>query len=252
MTRADDVLDLARLQLGTAETPPGSNIIHPYGDWFGQQGIQWCAVFVSWVFHQIDPALVHGLKSYYSGDFLTVGRKYGEEVAISEALPGDIVVFDYGDGGITDHIGIIESRRGPTSFFCIEGNHNNRVERVTRIASTTCRMWFIHPAYEDAPTAREENVLYQFLDTDKMDFENVWPERNDYYLITRGKGAVRLTLIPEKTGKPVKRDPYNVNGVDVRNLKDVAAWPASPVKGSYAIVGECDNKINWALREVPK
>jgi hypothetical protein len=148
MATAQDVLNLARSQLGVAENPLGSNSGTPYHAWYGSesQGWQWCAIFVDWVFHHIDPALVHGLKSAYSGDFLTVGSRHGEEVPAP--IPGAIAIMDYGDGGITDHIGIVEAVSGGYMAL-IEGNHNNRVERVTRAINGSTRFWYILPKYSN-------------------------------------------------------------------------------------------------------
>jgi hypothetical protein len=148
MATVQDVLEYARRLLGIAETPPGSNIVHPILDWYGEQGIQWCAATVAYIFFHVDPALVHGVKSAYSGDYLTAGRRYGEE--IPAPAPGAIAIMDYGDGGITDHIGIVESVQG-AYMTLIEGNHNNRVERVTRAVSGSTRFWYIMPRYSSTP-----------------------------------------------------------------------------------------------------
>jgi len=160
MATADDILNLARSQIGVCEQG-GNNRGTPYHAWFGahSQGWQWCAIFVDWVFHHTDPALIRGLKSAYSGTFLEEGRKYREEVSIAQALPGDLVIYDYGDGGITDHIGIIEERLGPTTFRTIEGNVNNRVGRRERTAGPHCRMWFVRPAYTQPEVEEEEEEM---------------------------------------------------------------------------------------------
>ncbi len=148
MATAQDVLNLARSQLGVAENPLGSNSGTPYHAWYGpeSQGWQWCAIFVDWVFHHVDPALVHWLKSAYSGDYLAVGRRHGEE--IPAPVPGAIAIMDYGDGGITDHIGIVEAVSGGYMTL-IEGNHNNRVERVSRAITGSTRFWYVLPKYSN-------------------------------------------------------------------------------------------------------
>lgn len=144
---AKEVLDLARSQLGVCEIPKGSNRGTPYHAWYGpeSQGWQWCSIFVSWLLRRTDNAI----KTAYSGDWLSWGRRNGREVAIDDVLPGDIVIFDYGDGGITDHIGIVEKRLGPTTFQTIEGNVENCVGRKVRTSSRTCKMWFVRPYYEE-------------------------------------------------------------------------------------------------------
>lgn len=58
----------------------------------------------------------------YSGMWLTWGG--GERVSYSQAQPGDLLIFDWGDGGITDHVATYIG-----NGLKIGGNENNRVER---------------------------------------------------------------------------------------------------------------------------
>lgn len=260
MATVEDVLNLARSQLGVCENPMGSNSGTPYHAWYGpeSQGWQWCAIFVCWLFHHTDPALIHYLKSAYSGDFLTTGRLYGEEVTSAQAEPGDIVVFDYGDGGRTDHVAVVEKRLDPISFQTIEGNVGNCVGRKTRRQSGagTCQMWFIHPKYAVAPPQeprkKEEPMLYQGSGA-QFTFEDCYADRYDYWLHTRGEAAeIRFTLISHDTGKAVTTDPQPLKGHKLHNLQSVAANPKYATKGSYTLVCTATSKIRWGLREVPK
>ena len=45
MTTADKVLAIARAELGTKESPAGSNRVKD-GIWFGMPGQSWCMMFV--------------------------------------------------------------------------------------------------------------------------------------------------------------------------------------------------------------
>ncbi len=174
MATAQDVLNLARSQLGVSENPLGSNRGTPYHAWFGaySQGWQWCAIFVCWVFSHVDPALIHGLHSAYSGDYLNSGRGHGEE--ITAPVPGAIAIMDYGDGGITDHIGIVESVGGG-KMVLIEGNHNNRVERVTRQLGGSTRFWYVLPKYSQAkPKPQEAEVSTQSSAGRVKSFEGIY------------------------------------------------------------------------------
>ena len=49
MTTAEDVLQVARRQIGTKESPPGTNS-NKYGKWYGMDRAPWCAMFVSYCF----------------------------------------------------------------------------------------------------------------------------------------------------------------------------------------------------------
>src|SRR5207247_270691 len=74
VTTAQQVLDVARGQIGYREEPPGSNVTK-YGAWFGVNPAPWCSMFVSWVMNTAGAgALVAGARTAkgaaYSGDML--------------------------------------------------------------------------------------------------------------------------------------------------------------------------------------
>lgn len=49
------IVELAINQIGHKEDPPDSNKTM-YGEWFGMNGVPWCAIFVSWVYaHANNP-----------------------------------------------------------------------------------------------------------------------------------------------------------------------------------------------------
>jgi hypothetical protein len=50
MTTAEDVLQVARRQIGTKESPPSTNS-NKYGNWYGMDRAPWCAMFVSYCFY---------------------------------------------------------------------------------------------------------------------------------------------------------------------------------------------------------
>ena len=171
MPTATDILNVERSQLGQCENPPGSNSTK-YGKWFGVDGVAWCAEFQVWSFNQVPggAALIHNLHTYYSGDILEAGRRLGEEVPLEQAAPGDIVIFDWGDGGITDHIGIVESHTpGSTTVHTIEGNTSDCVARRDRTEGPKCMMWLIRPKYSSTPTPppkkieQEDDDMYEAI-----------------------------------------------------------------------------------------
>lgn len=167
MPTKDDILNEAQSLLGIGENPPGSNLT-PIGAWFGVNGVAWCAETVCFTFFHVPfgPALIHNVHSYYSGDYLAAGRAAGEEVSLAQAGPGDIVIFDWGDGGITDHIGIVEVKLGPHTVGTIEGNTSDMVARKTRNPSSGCVMWFIRPKYSATPTPPPEPPKPKLLEDD--------------------------------------------------------------------------------------
>lgn len=132
MTTAQKVLDIARGEIGYSRWNDPLNGTK-YGRWyevnvdrnvnnydFGGNGVPYCGMFVSWVFNQAGASCA-GVPGAYTPAMLSAGRSAGKSVAISNAQPGDVVYFDWGGDGETDHVGIVESNNG-SSLVCIEGN----------------------------------------------------------------------------------------------------------------------------------
>lgn len=82
-------------------------------------GIPWCSAFVSAALRQ---AGVKNLPSNpaYSGSWLSWkgGKNIGTSLA--NAKPGDLLIFDWGDGGITDHVALYAG-----NHQMISGNDSN-------------------------------------------------------------------------------------------------------------------------------
>jgi cell wall-associated NlpC family hydrolase len=120
-------LALARLNLGVREWPPGSNRT-PYGEWFGEDGVPWCAIFVSYCFAEAagvilgrghSRATTKGLASVIDlEDWL---RKSGQWLGVTPPRRGDLALFNW-DGGVPDHVGIVDRRLTGGRFATIEGN----------------------------------------------------------------------------------------------------------------------------------
>ena len=102
--------------------------------YFGQNGIPFCAMAAS---YWLDKAGVPcaGLPSAYVPDIASAARKKGKTVSARDSKPGDVVCFDW-DGGLADHVGIVEKNTG-THLQTIEGNSPaGYVSRRTRAYST--------------------------------------------------------------------------------------------------------------------
>jgi len=117
------IINIAASQLGTKESPPGSNKTK-YGEWYGENGVKWCAIFVSWVFNEAGCPLgkIDSPKGYSS---CQNGYEHWKKTGELTAKPqmGDIVLFDWNEDGHCDHTGIfyqwIEEGK---SFHSYEGN----------------------------------------------------------------------------------------------------------------------------------
>ena len=106
-----DVLNIAVGQLGTTESPAGSNRTK-YGKWMGLDGQPWCMSFVQWCFHQAGTPLPH--KTGSCSALLNWYQKNRPDCVVKDPQPGDIAIFTFG------HTGIVE-RALPGSVMCIEG-----------------------------------------------------------------------------------------------------------------------------------
>lgn len=119
---AEKVLAIARAELGTKESPAGSNNVK-YNTWFYGREVSgaafpWCMAFVQWVFVQAGVPLP--LKTASCGVLMTAAKEYGQWVT-KDYRPGDVVIYDFPGGADTDHTGIIESVTA-SGVVAIEGN----------------------------------------------------------------------------------------------------------------------------------
>lgn len=149
---ASSVLTVARGELGYSRygdpaqgTKYGRWYAQSHGAYFGRTGVPYCAMFVSWVFAQAG-ATCAGLPNA-AAEYIrrgAAGHIRGDKRA---AQPGDVILYDWGDGGWADHVGIVESNHG-TYVSTIEGNVSGGVYRRNRGWSTVVAV--VAPSY-DAP-----------------------------------------------------------------------------------------------------
>lgn len=124
---ASSVLSIARQEIGYSRwtdpeqgTKYGRWYAQDHGSYYGENGVPYCAMFVSWVFAQASAACV-GLPSAYCPYILNDARNAGTVLSNKQnAQPGDVVLFDW-DGGEVDHVGIVEKNYG-SYIQTIEGN----------------------------------------------------------------------------------------------------------------------------------
>ncbi|MFL9845447.1 CHAP domain-containing protein [Flavobacterium rhizosphaerae] len=118
------VLDVAVNQLGITETPKNSNKT-TFGNWFGLDGVAWCGIFVSWVYHHAGyPLGKVGYLKGFAGCQYAVAHLDKLGVKTTDPQPGDIVFFDWNSDKRYDHVGIFHSWKDKTAgtFNTIEGN----------------------------------------------------------------------------------------------------------------------------------
>jgi hypothetical protein len=152
------ILDIARSQLGTHESPPNSNRVK-YSAWYGMVG-PWCDMFVSWCADQAGEREAVG-RFAYTPSHEAWFRSKGREVRIRDAKPGDIVFFNF--IGRTSHVGIVESNRGD-GLITIEGNTNGGGSRDGGSVIRHFRSWrsgivSVHrPTYKNQSTSSQEDI----------------------------------------------------------------------------------------------
>lgn len=143
MALANDVLKVARSQIGVKESPAGSNNVKYNTEYYGRVvsggNYDWCAVFVWWTFKEAgcSELFFGGKKSAYCPSIADYYIAKGQTVGKDEGKAGDIVLFDFNDNGTSDHIGFIEEKNPDGTYTTIEGNTggNGQVMRRTRYKS---------------------------------------------------------------------------------------------------------------------
>lgn len=116
MATADDVLNVARSQLGVVESPPGSNQVL-YASWAGIPGRAWCAAFACWVLERAGALDVARFVNCQTGvDLYRAAGRFGPD-----PHPGALVFFQWPGVGRACHVGFIEAPR-PDGGVTIEGN----------------------------------------------------------------------------------------------------------------------------------
>ncbi len=118
-----NIIDIAASQNGTKEIPPNSNKTS-YGEWYGMNGVSWCAIFVSWVYDQAGHPLgkIDSPKGYHYCPSAYNFWKRNNQLT-KEPQTGDIVLYDWKGDGLSDHTGIfLEWIKPGETFKAWEGN----------------------------------------------------------------------------------------------------------------------------------
>lgn len=123
MPSANDILKIARAELGTKESPSGSNKVK-YNSWYYGREVSgsaypWCAAFTSWVLNQCG---ITDYKSVSCPAIKSMAIKKGTYNKGSNGIKAsDLVLYQFDKDSDPDHIGIVESVSG-SSIVAIEGN----------------------------------------------------------------------------------------------------------------------------------
>lgn len=123
MATANELLAIARKQLGICESPPSSNNVR-YNTWYYGREVMgsaypWCMVFVQWVFAQAGVKLP--VRTASCGALMNAAKAAGCWVTAG-FKPGDVVIYDFPGGAATDHCGIVETELPDYGVQAVEGN----------------------------------------------------------------------------------------------------------------------------------
>ena len=120
------IVQIAESQVGVRGHPDGSNCTK-YGPCE-----EWCALFTAWVWQHAGIDLPGGTSPWgYSGTIYTWVKAHGgrDLPATATPAPGDAVF--YGTGPLDSvHVGIVTRVLKNGEIETVEGNYDNRVERV--------------------------------------------------------------------------------------------------------------------------
>lgn len=171
MAKACNLLRVATAELGTKESPAGSNRVKYNTEYYGQEvydglwgtTFPWCAVFVWWCCKRAGVQLP--IKTASCGTLMASAKTHQMWVT-SGLKPGDIVIYDFPRGADTDHCGIVESVsnnyvtsiEGNTAI----GNDSNGGEVMRRTRPLSQVVGAVRPHYEGEEDD-EDVVRYQYL-----------------------------------------------------------------------------------------
>jgi len=118
------IIQIAKGELGNSENPPNSNLTK-YGEWFGWNGVAWCAQFVSWCYAHAGCQLPNiGFSKGFAGCQTGYNYFLKNKWITTNPQEGDIVLFDWNGDHRYDHTGLfvrwVDEQKGV--FESIEGN----------------------------------------------------------------------------------------------------------------------------------
>lgn len=170
MTISTRVVAIASSQLGVSESPAGSNRVI-YNDWYGVNGIPWCATFVSWVLDRAGLNELHGVQNAKGSAYCPYIESYYRSQGRWQSSPqiGAVVLFDWDGDGVSDHIGIVAKVLSKNEVITIEGNtsasdnsNGGQVQRRSRF-SHQIRGYGIPKYQGGVAQSGIEDVSYQEL-----------------------------------------------------------------------------------------
>lgn len=166
MATANELLAIARKQLGVCENPPNSNNGY-YGREVMGSAYPWCMAFAQWCFDQAGVKLP--VRTASCGQLMIAAKTAGCWVTTG-FLPGDVVIYDFPDGAATDHCGIVETELPDYGVQAVEGNTSQSGSQSN--GGMVCRknrpgkyiVGAVRPRYDPEKKEDDGVVTYKTLD----------------------------------------------------------------------------------------
>lgn len=194
MATAKNVMELAASFIGTHEDPPGSNNVIFNTDYYGgpvfDPELAWCCAFVWDIFRIANASELFygGGKTAYCPNVANWARNNGLVVPYSNAEYGDLVLFDWDQDGVADHIGFVVGLNDDGSMETIEGNtsdsdHSNGGYVLGRRRSPDSVFMVVRIQYE----ASEGGYMFEFSQIQRGDNGN---DVKTMQALLRGRGFI--------------------------------------------------------------
>lgn len=152
MATVEKVLEAARKELGTKESPANSNNVK-YNTWFYGRAVSgsaypWCMAFIQWLFAQVGKKLPYITASCSA--LLDWYRRNRPASVVKTPKPGDIIIYNFGHTGIVETVGsgTITAIEGNTSPGAA-GSQDNGGMVCRRTRKTSLVTAYIRPDYEE-------------------------------------------------------------------------------------------------------
>ena len=176
MSIEEKILTLARSQLGTVESPRGSNRVKYNTAYYGKEvsgsAYPWCCVFQWWLFRGAASLFYGGGKTASCTTLYNYYKRVGRTVDKTGIRPGDLIffVFDGGKSGCMNHVGICEKVE-PGYVTTIDGNTGADESNGGAVARKRRALRYVggavRPGYESLDGREErgeaEMKLYQTI-----------------------------------------------------------------------------------------
>lgn len=125
-----------------------------FADAYGQpRQYDWCCVFVWYIYNSLhaNDLFYGGKKTAWVPNVYDFDRAHLKRVSMTEALPGDVVLFDINQNGTPDHIGFVTGRKSASQIYTIEGNTTGRTSSCVaeKVRNAAVILGIFRPAYAD-------------------------------------------------------------------------------------------------------